>query len=552
MDGDAVVKTQALAQTKETEDLDRRPAPQVAAPFALQAIIDGLSDELIVLDLEQRIQLANKAALERWNGEGELVGRACHEVYFFEQPCHSSECECPVPMVLQTGQTVRVTHRLESDGRVRYVDVVASPLRDDSGHITHIIELMRDVTEQRKLEDTLVLRNEQLSTLNSLARTVSHSLDLDEVLTRALDHITEMAKMDVAAIFLLQERLGDLQLKALHGFSEESARLVSKLGLLEGDCGGVINTGKMVVVPDLNCYGRSGSRVVGREKLRSLVHVPLNAKGDTLGSMCVGNRVKKGFSQEDLDFLSAVGDQIAMAVENARLYAEIRRKERMRGGLLQKVITAQEEERKRIARELHDETSQALTALLYEVEEALEGQCDEESAQTLEHVRTLTTQTLEGIHKMIYDLRPSLLDHLGLSAAVRWLAETRLEANGVRVRLDEDPNLGRLPAEMEIALFRVVQEAISNILRHAGARNVIISLQKRDGQLHMAIEDDGIGFDMDEIVHGADTSRGLGLLGMSERAQLFGGSLYINSTLGEGTCVYAQIPLEEREGETGG
>ncbi|MGQ9583765.1 MAG: GAF domain-containing protein [Anaerolineae bacterium] len=539
------MKTSLASQVRVAEG-SAEPLPR-PAPFALQAIIDGLWDELIVVDLDRRICLANRAVRRHWDGPGDLVGRPCHEVYHLEHPCRSPECECPVPMVLQTGQTVRVTHRLENGSAPRYVDVVASPLRDESGQITHIIELMRDVTEQRQLEDTLVLRNEQLSTLNSLARTVNHSLDLEEVLNRALDHVIQMAKMDVAAIFLLQERLGDLQLKALRGFSEESARLVSRLGLLDGDCGGVVNTGKMVVVPDLSRYGRSRNRVLGQEKLRSLVHVPLNAKGSILGSMCVGNRVQREFSQEDLDFLSAVGDQIALAVENARLYAELQHKERMRGELLQKVITAQEEERKRIARELHDDTSQALTLLLYEVEEALEAQGDGKAAETLEHVRELAIQTLEGIHKIIYDLRPSLLDHLGLSAAVRWLAETRLEANGVRVHLEEDPDLGRLPPEMEIALFRVVQEAISNVLRHAGARNVAISLQKQGGSLHITIEDDGIGFDMEEILHGADARRGLGLLGMSERVQLFDGRLYVSSTLGEGTGVHVQIPLPEED-----
>ena len=514
-----------------------------AFAFTLQAILDALSDELIVVDLERRIRLANRAALER-RGQGEdLIGRSCHEVYRLEEPCNSPECECPIPLVLQTGDTVRVTHRVASSRGTRYLDVIASPLRGPDGRITHVVELLRDVTDQRRAEEALVRRNEQLSILNALAATVNGSLDLDEVLTRALDEIVNSGRMDVAAIFLLQERLGDLQLRAVRGLSEETARLVARLGLLDGDCGGVIRTGKMVVVPDLNRYGRSRSPVFRQERLRSLVHVPLNARGNVLGSMCVGNRAEEGFSREDLEFLSAVGDQIALAVENARLYAEVQRKERVRGELLQKVIAAQEEERKRVARELHDETSQALTALLYEVEEALEQGCDGRTQEVLEHMRQLALQSLDGIHKLIYDLRPSLLDHLGLPAAIHWLAETRLEANGIRVQLEEDPDLGRLPQEVEIALFRVVQEALSNILRHSGARNVAISLRKRDGYLDLSVEDDGVGFDLEEIVHGPDTSRGLGLLGMAERVQLLGGQFDIVSAPGEGTRIHAQIPL---------
>lgn len=539
-------------QTVETEM--RALTQGEAFPFTLQAILDGLSDELIVVDLERRILLANRAALERRGQGGSLIGKPCREVYRLEDPCDSPECECPIPLVLQTGDTVRVTHRVAAARGTRYLDVIASPLRGPDGRITHIVELLRDVTEQRWAEEALVQRNEQLSILNALAATVSGSLDLDEVLTRALDEIVKLGKMDVAAIFLFQERLGDLQLRAVRGLSEETARLVARLGLLDGDCGGVINTGKMVVVPDLNRYGRSRSPALRQERLRSLVHVPLNARGRILGSMCVGNRAEEGFSREDLAFLSAVGDQIALAVENARLYAELQRKEKVRGELLQKVITAQEEERKRVARELHDETSQALTALLYEVEEALEQGCDALTREVLERMRRLALQTLEGVHKLIYDLRPSLLDHLGLSAAVRWLAESRLEANGIRVQVEEDPDLGRLPQEMEIALFRVAQEAMTNILRHSGARNVAISLQKRDDRLDLRVEDDGVGFDMEEIVHGPDTSRGLGLLGMAERVHLLGGEFYMTSTPGEGTRIQVQIPLRPvgMEGEEHG
>ncbi|MGQ9594277.1 MAG: GAF domain-containing protein [Anaerolineae bacterium] len=531
-------KVQVLAQTE-------------AVPFTLQAILDALSDELIVVDLERRIRLANRAALERRGLGGGLIGKSCHEAYRLEEPCNSPECECPIPLVLQTGSTVRVTHRVASPEGTRYLDVIASPLRDPEGRITHIVELLRDVTEQRRAEEALVQRNEQLSILNALAATVSGTLDLDEILTRALDEIIHAGKMEVAAIFLLQERLGDLQLRAVRGLSEETARLVARLGLLDGDCGGVVRTGELVVVPNLNRYGRSRGPVFRQERLRSLVHVPLNARGRVLGSMCVGNRTEEGFSREDLEFLAAVGDQIALAVENACLYAEVRRKERVRSELLQKVINAQEEERKRVARELHDETSQALTALLYEVEEALEQGCSGRTREVLEQIQQLALQTLEGVHKLIYDLRPSLLDHLGLSAAVRWLAETRLEANGVRVHLEEDPALGRLPQGVEITLFRVVQEAMNNILRHSGARNVAISLQKREDYLDLSVEDDGVGFDLEEVVHGPDTSRGLGLLGMAERVHLLGGQLNVTSAPGEGTCIHAQIPLWPARAEAG-
>jgi signal transduction histidine kinase len=141
--------------------------------------------------------------------------------------------------------------------------------------------------------------------------------------------------------------------------------------------------------------------------------VPLIAKGAPLGSMCVATRCEREFDAAARDLLYAIGSQIAVAIENARLYAELQRKERLRGELLRKVIAAQEEERKRIARDLHDDTSQALTALLYAVDEALELRDPAEIRQTLQGMRTVSQRTLDGVHKLIFDLRPSMLDHLG-------------------------------------------------------------------------------------------------------------------------------------------
>ncbi len=133
-------------------------------------------------------------------------------------------------------------------------------------------------------------------------------------------------------------------------------------------------------------------------------------------------RCEREFDAAARDLLYAIGSQIAVAIENARLSAELQRRERLRGELLRKVISAQEEERKRIARDLHDDTSQALTALLYAVDEALELSDPVEIRRTLQGMRAVSQRTLDGVHKLIFDLRPSILDHLGLAPALRWFA----------------------------------------------------------------------------------------------------------------------------------
>jgi signal transduction histidine kinase len=239
----------------------------------------------------------------------------------------------------------------------------------------------------------------------------------------------------------------------------------------------------------------------------------------------------------------------------------------VRGELFQKVLAAQEDERKRIARELHDEISQSLTALLYEAEAGLELESGNRIQARLQSICDLTQHTLDNVHNLMFDLRPSMLDQLGLIPALRSLAQTRLEPKGVRVNvetssktspLNSKAGLGRLSPEIETALFRVMQEAINNIARHAAARNVEIKLEFEDYMAIASIEDDGIGFDLTELsvtairemdmkdVHLSHDARGLGIIGMQERIELLGGALDIHTAPGSGTHIHIQVPLKER------
>lgn len=517
------------------------------------AIIDSLSDAIIVVDLDYRVQQVNRAA-RSWAGRGSeyLIGRACHEIFPCASPCSHHERECPVPAVLTSGETIKVTHcyHKPEDGRTRYLDIVASPLRNGDGSIVAVIEAMRDVTAERELAEALLRRNEHLSVLNSVAQAVNQSLDLNEFLGRTLREVLRLTTVDIGAVFLRDEAMGNLELLAHHGLSESAARLVKQFGLLDGSCGGVIDSQQLVVVPDVQRYRSPRTMALQMERLSTLVHVPLVAHGCSLGSMCVGTRQPREFDRQEQDLLTAIGNQIAVAIENVRLYMELQHKERMRGELLRKVITAQEEERKRIARELHDDISQNLTALIYAAEEAADATEPEEVDRLLENMRGVAQRTLGGVHKMIFDLRPAMLDHLGLLPALRWFAKSRLEPAGVRVIIKEtcsrkrnDQSTCRLPSEIETALFRVVQEAITNIGRHAMARKVHLALNMRWDRADIRIEDDGLGFDVVELSLTPDSGRGLGLIGMQERIELIGGTFDIDSAPGEGTRIHIQVPL---------
>lgn len=201
--------------------------------------------------------------------------------------------------------------------------------------------------------------------------------------------------------------------------------------------------------------------------------------------------------------------------------------------LLGKVINAQEHERRRVARELHDETSQGLAALLLKLR-SRPGLADETA---------LALGTLDAVHRLIADLRPSVLDDLGLTSAIAWCADRHLRSHGVAVRCEFSGLDRRLPPEHETAVFRVVQEAIANIDRHARAETVLIQGAIRDHQLNVEVEDDGEGFDERAFATPDRAGHGWGLLGMRERVEMLGGRLEIHSAPGKGTHLMLSVPV---------
>lgn len=219
------------------------------------------------------------------------------------------------------------------------------------------------------------------------------------------------------------------------------------------------------------------------------------------------------------------------------LYEKLRERDEWRRRILQRVIGAQEDERRRIARELHDDATQSLVALVMALDAAPGGAPKE--------ARQLATHALDGLRDAMFDLRPAALDDLGLSAAIRGHSQRFLEARGVAVRCEIEELLERLPPETESAVFRIAQEAMANVLRHSGADSVLIQMGPENGMLRLEIEDDGRGFDPASIEKPGPDGRGLGLLGLHERAELLGGRATIQSSPGTGTRVLVEIPLPE-------
>lgn len=233
--------------------------------------------------------------------------------------------------------------------------------------------------------------------------------------------------------------------------------------------------------------------------------------------------------------------------ENLALSENLRSQSALRGQLLKRLITAQEDERKRLARELHDHLGQALAGLTFRAETMgqLLSSNPESALDKLEEIRELAGETSQLMYELVMDLRPAALDDLGLAPALRAYASRILADTGITFALNGDKLIDRLPPALETTLYRVFQEALTNIVRHADAQHVQFCLRHWDGVFEGEIVDDGRGFDLHTVQIDGNHARGLGLLGMQERIAQCGGSMEIISKPGGGTRIFIRIPLKE-------
>ena len=270
--------------------------------------------------------------------------------------------------------------------------------------------------------------------------------------------------------------------------------------------------------------------------------VPLKSYGAAIGFLLVRTPHP---SPADAPLLGSLAKIVAVAAENERLYSEVLEKEIGRGKLLHKVTQAQEEERKRMARELHDSTSQELAVLVMRLEALAAAHPD--AAAAIGPSRDLAVAALEGVHRVIFHLRPSMLDDLGLPSALAWLVSTQFDKTPVAARCEVSGTERRLPPRLETSLFRLAQEAVANVVRHAEASNVVLMFTFGESGVELTVEDDGAGFDPSGFTTAAADGRGLGLLGMRERVELWGGTFEVDSAPDQGTRIHVTVPYPTSE-----
>lgn len=399
----------------------------------------------------------------------------------------------------------------------------------------------RDVSERKAREEEVRRRNRELTALNAVAAATSELIPEEAVLKRSLAMTLEALDLDAGWIIVAGED-GAFRLAACEGLGVDSVGPAFPTCR----CGAVIHDGQPRIIPagQPGCLAEMVRAAHGASQLNHHATVPLRARGRVLGVLSVVTTNALAFTPAEMTLLTAVGQQIGTALENARLWQELRDKEQLRGELLGRVIGAQEDERQRIARELHDGIGQSLNALvvgLNTVTAALE-RTPPEVPELLRRLRFSASDTVQELQTIIYDLRPSLLDDLGLSRAVRWYAEERLASQGITVFFDAQEADFPLSSELETGLFRIAQEAITNIAKHARARRVEIRLGTAGEHVIMEVIDNGSGFVVSSSSSTGPTEN-WGLLGMRERATLLGGELTVTSEPDQGTRIAVTLPL---------
>jgi len=527
---------------------DREPA---SPEITLQEIIDGVEDQLLVVDRNHRLVFVNEAVRLALAHEDRapIPGEYCYvALQGRTSPCASPLWDCPLRKTVEAGRTTTLLHPMLVDGAEIYLKVSAFPLQNEDGEVVAVVELRRDVTAERRLETELLHRHHSLLALHHISRAISGLMDLDAILLSALDNVLEIIDGTMGGILLLDEATEALSYRVHRGLSAGFASQM-RIPVGQGVTGLVAQTGEPIFGDDLSKDPRAvRTDLLSAEGVRGFASIPLTTKGKVVGVLNVLSHTPGRFGPDEVVLLSSVGDFLGTAIAQSRLYMQVRRQRERYRALLRHALTAQEEERERIARELHDETSQALTSLSLNLQAVIamaemKGIDDQELMDRLKMVHSRTVHAGNEIVRLMKELRPTLLDELGLPAAINRYARDSLEPRGVEVATEFAGMDQRIRPEVEVTLFRVAQGAIGNILKHSGATRATVRVDCDDTECVLRVSDDGRGFDVSQI-QGVDPVRGgAGVFTMKERVRLVGGRCKILSRPGEGTTVEARVPL---------
>jgi signal transduction histidine kinase len=359
---------------------------------------------------------------------------------------------------------------------------------------------------------------------------ITSELSLDAVLQTLVRIAADLTGARYSALGVIDRAGSGLERFVTHGMDDAEREAIGEQPHGRGILGVLIRDARPLRLDDITDDPRSVGLPPNHPPMHSFLGVPVMTRGVAFGNLYLAEKQPGGaFTEEDEEIVTLLAAQAAVAIENA---GSVQR------DALRRAVQAQEVERRRLARELHDETGQALTSILLGLAAVERAESTEQAHAAAADLRTLVVETLQNVRRLAVELRPSALDDFGLEPALRRLGQSVSESGGVDVQVEARLGGQRLPGEVETALYRIVQEALTNVVKHAGARRVSIVVSRKPATVLVMVEDDGRGFDPSQVQSG-----GLGLLGMRERVELLDGSFEVDAEPRRGTTLIVELPL---------
>jgi signal transduction histidine kinase len=399
---------------------------------------------------------------------------------------------------------------------------------EDEDLVTLLASQAAVAVENARLYEASTGWSRQLESLNEIGNALVSELDLGRLLRLVADRLRELIGARLVAIVLPVGEGMRVEAAAGAGADELVGVTFGRGGSKAGRVLDRRRTERIDSVLEDPEVDQATTRLFGAT---TGLFVPLLARDEAIGVVIAHDKLggDPRFGDADLRLAEQFAARAAIAVDLSRRVAR---------DALRRVVAGQELERQRLARELHDETGQALTSILLGLKAVENAESADATRRAASELRELVVATLQDVRRLAVELRPKALDDFGLAAALERLVQTFSEATGIAVQLQASLRDERLPSEVETTLYRIVQESLTNVVKHAGARNVSIVVMRRDGAATAIVEDDGEGFDPTDVRDG-----GIGLIGMRERIALLDGRLEIESSPSAGTTVVAEVPL---------
>ena len=512
-----------------------------------RSVVEQAAENVFLVDVETKRIVQANAAFHRSLGYSreELSRLTLYDIVAHDH----EEIERNVQRILEEGHHSMGERRYRrEDGSLIDVEVAASAISYRGRELLCVVA--HDVTKRKRAEEALRRSLDSLLALYETGQLLGSSLRREEIGASLLRTIERVSGTTAAAISLSEDQnplrtwrtIGPESLLA--SIRDEPEVRAGRQAAFEGE------EEKLLKIENPDLQKAQGKSLTG-------LFVPLQVRNRAIGVLEVygPEHLTEGWSVETF---ASVANQAASALENAQLYEELAEHRRQLQDLVGKLVSAQEEERRRVAYEVHDGLAQLAAAAYQRLQHFAEDNPPGSirSAEELDRALEMLQQTVREARNLVADLRPTVLDDFGLATALR-LHVKRLSDEGIGASYKETLGETRLPEVVETALFRVAQEALTNVRKHSKADRVLVALGRSGQAVRLEVRDWGRGFVLDGVADGADPSERVGLSSMRERVALLGGRLEIRSNPGAGTVVVAEVPLQdeaakERESDDGG